>query len=104
MDGNKVKMLIKGGPSTFVLGLTYAFAMGDEWIKKNIVDKEDRFTKDRITSVVMNEGDYSSTFTTHSSKIVIATGGTIIFWDHKYNMHKLYGGCNRKVIYLPEKI
>lgn len=104
MDGNKVKMLIKGGPSTFVLGLTYAFTMGDEWIKKNILGKFDQFGRGKITRVVMDEEDYSSTFTTHSSKIIIATGGTMIFWDDKRNAHNLYGGEERRTIYLAEKI
>jgi len=87
MNDERLKMLIRH-PSTFILGLTMAFAIGDEWIENNIVYGDITLTKyylekDVITAVRLSSEHHLKNFTTYNSLLYVATGGSIICWRRK---------------------
>jgi len=104
MDSNvrRVKSMLEN-PGTFILGLTIAFALGDNWIMENIAytffDEESR----AIQNASMDIEYHSTSFTTNSSSIIVATAGTLICWVKVGEHHKLYNGSKRNKIYLAEK-
>lgn len=98
----RVIAMIKN-PPTFILGITLAFALGEKWIKRNFTENfmfQD--IKNKTTRIDLQMKYHSTTFTTKTSDIIIATAGSIICWAYKTDMYDLYGGTSRKVIYLSE--
>lgn len=101
----KISSLITN-PSSFFLGLTLAFSIGDEFVKSIIAPFP--FSEEGIGYIRdLHEEYISSRFMCEGSGIYIITGGTIIFWRYISGLQTdslITGGVINKVKYITRVI
>lgn len=81
MSNEKLREMIQSEEG-FLLGLSMAFKLGDEWILSNICDNG------KIDEIKIWRGElplncHLCHFTVPSSKLIISTGGTYIYIGRK---------------------
>lgn len=82
MNNKRIRMIIE---SDFVLGITIAFKLGDNWIRKNIASTTN-IEKDKASRSIIPMRFRGRTVTTSLSDLQIVTGATIIMWIPKANL------------------
>jgi len=83
MNSKRVRTIIE---SDFVLGITIAFELGDDWIKENISSIAS-VEKGKVSRSVIPGHFRGKRIITFSSNLQIITGATIILWVPGRDIH-----------------